>query len=68
MDTTDRQQEYLDFMRRFQRERRRPPTFREIAIAMEVSSKGTISDMMMALEGKKRKPRKRIRSSPARAG
>jgi repressor LexA len=44
-----RQQEFLDFMKEFEERNGHPPTFKEIAIAMGVTSKGTVSAMMASL-------------------
>jgi SOS-response transcriptional repressor LexA len=49
-DISERQQEFLDFMAKFQRKYGKPPTFKEIAIGMGISSKGSVSAMMLMLE------------------
>jgi SOS-response transcriptional repressor LexA len=41
-----RQQQFLDFIGNYSDMHGRPPTFREIAIAMDVTSKGTVSAMV----------------------
>jgi SOS-response transcriptional repressor LexA len=45
-----RQQQFLDFMKRFEKRHGKPPTFKEIAIGMGISSKGSVSAMMATLE------------------
>ena len=49
---TDRQQQFLDFLTEYQRRHGEGPTFREIAIAMNVTSKGTITAVIDALVNK----------------
>ena len=44
-----RQQEFLDFLKDFEEKHGHAPTFKEIAIAMEVTSKGTVSAMILSL-------------------
>ena len=46
---SERQQEFLDFMVKFEEEHGHAPTFPEIAIGMEISSKGSVSAMMGTL-------------------
>jgi len=46
---TQRQQEFLDFIREFEERHGKSPTFREIAIGMGVSSKGSVSAMVNML-------------------
>ena len=46
---SERQSEFLDFMRDYERRHGRPPTFKEIAIALEISSKGSVSAMVNSL-------------------
>jgi SOS-response transcriptional repressor LexA len=50
MDTlSERQSEFLAFMRTYEVVHGRPPTFREIAVGLDISSKGSISAMMNTL-------------------
>lgn len=49
VDISERQQEFLDFLRNYEEMHGRPPTFREIAIGMGVSSKGSVSAMINTL-------------------
>jgi SOS-response transcriptional repressor LexA len=44
-----RQQEFLDFIRDFEKVHGQPPTFKEIAIGMGISSKGSVSAMIGTL-------------------
>jgi SOS-response transcriptional repressor LexA len=44
-----RQQEFLDFMQTFERLNGKPPTFKEIAIGMGITSKGSVSAMINML-------------------
>jgi len=46
---TDRQREFLNFLSAYERKYGRGPTFREIALGMDVTSKGTISTVVDAL-------------------
>jgi len=46
---TARQQEFLDFIKRFEEENRHSPTFREISIGLGISSKGSVSAMVNML-------------------
>jgi SOS-response transcriptional repressor LexA len=46
---SERQGEFLDFMKDYERRHGRPPTFREIAMALEISSKGSVSAMVNSL-------------------
>jgi SOS-response transcriptional repressor LexA len=43
---SERQQEFLDFMKHFEEMHGCSPTFREIAIGMGISSKGSVSAMI----------------------
>lgn len=47
---TPRQEEFLTFIRAFNRKYGTPPTYREIAIGMGCSSKGTVSAVIERLE------------------
>lgn len=47
---SERQQEFLDFMEEFEREHGHPATFKEIAIGMGISSKGSVSAMIGTLD------------------
>lgn len=49
MDISERQQEFLDFIRHFEEMHHKPPTYREIAIGLGVSSKGSVSAMINTL-------------------
>ena len=46
---SERQQEFLVFMRDYEAVNGRPPTFKEIAIGLNISSKGSISAMVETL-------------------
>ena len=46
---SQRQQEFIDFMKRFEKMHGYAPTFKEIAIGLEISSKGSVSAMMATL-------------------
>jgi repressor LexA len=43
---TDRQREFLTFLRDYRKKHGRPPTYREIGIALGITSKGTVSSMV----------------------
>jgi SOS-response transcriptional repressor LexA len=43
MMLTARQKEFLDFVTEFEEREGQPPTFREIALGMNVTSKGTVT-------------------------
>lgn len=45
-----RQREFMEFMKAYEEREGRPPTFKEIAIGLKISSKGSISAMMDTLE------------------
>ena len=46
---SERQQEFLDFMVKFEEEHGHAPTFKEIAIGMDITSKGSVSAMINML-------------------
>lgn len=46
---SERQQEFLDFINKFEEMHGHNPTFREIAIGLGISSKGSISAMIETL-------------------
>jgi SOS-response transcriptional repressor LexA len=46
---SERQQEFLRFMHNYEEMNGRPPTFREIAIGMGITSKGSVSAMINML-------------------
>lgn len=47
---SQRQHEFLGFIMAFQKKHSRPPTYREISLGMNVSSKGTVSAVIERLE------------------
>lgn len=49
---TDRQWRFLSFLNAFLQEHKRRPTFREIAIGLGISSKGSVSTMIERLQAK----------------
>lgn len=46
---SERQGEFLAFMRNYEKLYGRPPTFKEIALGLDISSKGSISAMVNTL-------------------
>jgi len=46
MNLSERQEEFLAFLRCYDKKYGRSPTYREIALAMNVTSKGTVSAMI----------------------
>jgi len=46
MDISERQQAYIDFLLKFEEANGYPPTFKDIALGMKVTSKGTVSSMV----------------------
>ncbi len=49
---TERQNEALEFVRRYHREHRKPPTLREIGVALGIRSPNGVSKLLRALEAK----------------